>query len=130
MDFSLREKNPSFNLDTYLDTVNTTLHSFDLEVDVVITEKQHLFSVQSAFQKGNGVTHLIQISAPQEMKRTIPSNELIKIKLEIDTAPLKEPHISRNITYAHSPVSSYCMIFPLCSQVRFVRSSVAAGRKE
>ena len=87
MDFSLREKDISFSLQRYLETIERTLGSYNLNVDVSMKEKRRLSPVQSAFVKGNTLTHLMQISAPKELLQKTPSNELLKIKLEIDTDP-------------------------------------------
>ncbi len=82
MDFSLREKSLSFDLERYMDAVRITLLSFGLEADIAMKKKRKLSPIQSAFLKSNTATHLVQISAPTGIIQATPSNELIKIKLE------------------------------------------------
>jgi len=73
MDFSLQVKNPDFTLNTYLPLIEKGLNSFGFEMQ--------------AEYKGTTLLHIVKIAALTPPIPEIPNNELIKIKVEIDTNP-------------------------------------------
>jgi len=87
MDFSLQTKNPDFTLKTYLPAIEKGLNSYGFEMQAEYKEKHHDSAVQSAFLKGNTLLHIVKITALSPPIPGIPNNELIKIKVEIDTNP-------------------------------------------
>ena len=87
MDFSLKMKNPDFTLKTYLPIIEKGLNSYGFEMQAEYKEKHHDSAVQSAFLKGNTLLHIVKITALSPPIPGIPNNELIKIKVEIDTNP-------------------------------------------
>ncbi|NCN06184.1 MAG: nucleotidyl transferase AbiEii/AbiGii toxin family protein [Spirochaetales bacterium] len=89
LDFSLMLPDRNFNLTDFLPKIEEELASFGLEMHVTRKEKRELSPVQSAFIKGNTLVHLVKVTSVGLPVRGIPSNEVIKIKLEIDVDPPK-----------------------------------------
>lgn len=87
LDFSLMEPDPGFDLDTYLPVVKDELASFGFDMDVSRRMKSKDTAVQSAFIKGGTLIHLVNIASIKPPVPGVPENELLKIKLEIDTDP-------------------------------------------
>jgi predicted nucleotidyltransferase component of viral defense system len=86
MDFSLLEKNESFQLAPYLDAVLEEFQSLGLKVSITEKEKSIETNINSAFLKSDTIWKEIQLEAvyPQLHLGSLPS---IKIKLEVDTLP-------------------------------------------
>ena len=87
LDFSLLEKNPEFDLKPYEDAIITTLKAFGFDVTIDIREKNNKSAIASAFVKGNTIEHLININAPKDITSKIHRDQVVKIKLEVDTNP-------------------------------------------
>jgi predicted nucleotidyltransferase component of viral defense system len=85
LDFSLLEKDESFDLSIYEPAVIEMLAAFGFEVDIITKNKDS--NIQSAFLKGNTLNHMIQINAPKDIRERFPKNKLVKIKFEVDTNP-------------------------------------------
>lgn len=87
MDFSLKTKDETFKLETYLPAIEQGLNSYGLEIGAHYKQKQNFSNVQSAFLKGNTIVHLVKITAMTPPISGIPNYESIKIKIGIDTNP-------------------------------------------
>lgn len=87
LDFSLLEVNDEFELSRYLNAIQSELVAFGFETEVSVKEKSNETAIQSAFLKTNTLQHLILIEAPKAIQQAVRSNQLIKVKLEIDTHP-------------------------------------------
>ena len=87
MDFSLIQVNEKFELPHYFDILEQELLSVGLEMTVESKIKSLDSPVQSAFLKGNTLKHLLKIIPTKHSPLPIPSNEIIKIKFEVDTNP-------------------------------------------
>lgn len=87
MDFSLMEKDPKFDFDTYLPVLEENLASYGFQMSAEMKRKKNLSTVRSAFLKGNTLVHVVKFTQWDPPVSGIPSNELLKIKLEIDTNP-------------------------------------------
>ena len=86
LDFSLLEKDDTFNLAKYEKVVVDTLKSYGFEAEVETKVKEQS-AFQSAFIKGNTIQHLIAINAPQDIVERYNAGKLLKIKFEVDTQP-------------------------------------------
>ena len=86
LDFSLLEKNNSFQLKPYLDAVVAEFLSLGLKVSITEKEKMIESAIDSAFLKSDSIWKEIQLEEvyPQLHLGSLPS---IKIKLEVDTLP-------------------------------------------
>ena len=87
MDFSLIQPESNFSLKDYLSAMEIELNSYGFEMSAEYKDKKNLSTVQSAFIKGNTLVQLISIMDTQPPISGVPNNEVIKIKIEIDTNP-------------------------------------------
>lgn len=84
LDFSLIEPDNQFELRSYFSGVKAELSSLGLEFSIEEKEKTQASAIKSAFLKGNTKEHILRIYGSD---LNINSNEVIKIKFEIDTNP-------------------------------------------
>ena len=112
LDFSLLEKNPEFNLKPYEDAVITTLKSFGFDVTIDLREKDNKSAIASAFVKGNTIEHLININAPKDITSKIHRDQVVKIKLEVDTNPPLGFEIENVIRLTPRPFSINAFTLP------------------
>ncbi len=87
LDFSLKAPEPSFDLSEYLPILEKEIRSYGLNFKMEIKEKTVDSGIKSAFLKGNTKEHMLLFYADELLARSIGSNELIKVKFEIDTNP-------------------------------------------
>ncbi len=86
IDFSLLEREQDFSLASYMSGLQTELYGFGFEVDIVSSGTRKS-PIESAFVKANTRFHLLQVKPGSSLASTVPSNQLLKIKLEVDTIP-------------------------------------------
>ena len=84
LDFSLIEPNENFELQRYFSALEKELSSLGLQFFVEEKQKTQDSAIKSAFLKGNTKEHILNIYGSN---LNINSNEVIKIKFEIDTNP-------------------------------------------
>lgn len=101
LDFSLMEKDAKFNIKNYFDPIQQSLQAYGFQMDLIIKDKTRFTPIQSAFLKGNTQKHLISIF-PLEPKLSFSSNDLLKVKLELDTDP--PSGASTEIKYLLNPI--------------------------
>ncbi len=87
LDFSLKSSDSSFNFNEYLPLLEKEIRSYGLNFDVSVKQKSADSNITSAFSKGNTKEHILMFYSDEFLARTISSNELIKIKVEVDTDP-------------------------------------------
>ena len=87
LDFSLLEPSPDFSLATYEDSIRRELASFGFEVTFQVRPKNRDSAIESAFLRANTLQHLILIKAGEAIRRQLHKDEVLKIKLEVDTDP-------------------------------------------
>lgn len=87
LDFSLLQPNPTFQLLPFLKAVEEELEISGLKVSVEHQIKHPEESIRSAFLKTGTLETFIRIGLDGPLKRHTQSNEVIKIKLEIDIDP-------------------------------------------
>lgn len=87
LDFSLEEKNPTFNLSAYFPQLKKEVSAFGLNVEISEKEKAKDSSIRSAFLKGNTKEHLLLFYADDPITTNIAKNEVVKIKFEVDVCP-------------------------------------------
>ena len=91
MDFTLSASEPDFSLEKYLKGIEEELLSYELEFSTQNVEKRNKTPIESAFIKGNTLAILISIADAKLTASGTHKNELLKIKLEIDTDPPSPP---------------------------------------
>ncbi len=87
LDFSLLQPDPAFALGAYLKPVKDELGAYGLEMEIEQKQKIIQTSGQSAFIKGGTLINLVKITSIKPPVPGVPDNELLKIKLEVDTDP-------------------------------------------
>lgn len=87
LDFSLLKPLKDFDLSRYSVAVERELQSFGFEAKMTTREKKEESPVQSAFLKANTLKHLLTIKTDEKMNWPIPRDQVLKIKIEVDTDP-------------------------------------------
>jgi hypothetical protein len=87
LDFSLLKKGDHFDLKSYHQAIQTELESFGFKVQVFSKERNKESVIDSAFIKADTKIHFFMIKAPLEMMNRIQGDQVLKIKLEVDTDP-------------------------------------------
>jgi predicted nucleotidyltransferase component of viral defense system len=87
LDFSLVKKRPNFDITTCCELVKNELAAYGFQVQVSKKHKTADSTVESAFIKGGTVIHLLKIGAVRPPVSGVHDNEMLKIKLEVDTDP-------------------------------------------
>lgn len=87
LDFSLKVSNPSFDFTEYLPILEKEIRSYGLNFRVEAKDKSTDSDIKSAFLKGNTKEHMLMFYADEQLARSIGSNELIKVKFEVDINP-------------------------------------------
>jgi len=87
LDFSLLKPMKDFDLSRYSVAVERELRSFGFEAKMTTREKKDESPVQSAFLKASTLKQLLTIKTAAEVVWPIPRGQVLKIKIEVDTAP-------------------------------------------
>lgn len=87
LDFSLKSADPFFDIDEYRAILEKEIRSYGLNFKMESKEKSVDTDIKSAFLKGNTKEHMLMFYADDRLARTMGSNELIKVKFEVDTNP-------------------------------------------
>ncbi len=102
LDFSLLKPDRSFNLVPFLQAVEEELELSGLDVSVEHKIKHPEESIRSAFLKTGTLETFIRIGLDESLKKHTQSNEVIKIKFEIDIDP--PPGFETEIRYLLKPI--------------------------
>jgi len=111
LDFSLLETNPDFELAKYLAALEKELNGFGFEARVEIRNKAISSPIQSAFLKTNTLNTLLTISTDKRITRNVQTNQLLKIKIEIDTEP--PPGFQTEARYLLQPLPFAISVYTL-----------------
>lgn len=87
LDFSLLNKNLKFDIKKYFKAIESELNSFGFSVKVTYKEKSINTNIDSAFIKANTLINMIELKLVESKFKNINSNEIIKIKFELDKNP-------------------------------------------
>lgn len=87
MDFSLLKLNQDFDLKPHLSAIKEELNAFGFQVTVELKDKKNKSQIESAFIKSGTKIQLINAKIPEEIVKHTQSNEVIKVKLEVDVNP-------------------------------------------
>lgn len=85
--FSLMDVNEAFDIKTYFPILEKEVRAYGLNVKIAEKEKTKESNIQSAFLKGNTKEHLLLFYEEEKAFGSIPKNEIIKIKFEVDVTP-------------------------------------------
>ena len=111
MDFSLLEPFETFDITGYAAFLKKETEGFGFDVRFEKVEKTCTSPIQSAFLKGNTRKQLIVIEANDEIVKTIPKGQLLRIKLEVDTNP--PPGFETQTRYLLHPIPFAVRAFSL-----------------
>ena len=87
MDFSLLSTDMNFRMSSFSAALKQELESYGFPVEFSEKKKSRESTIDSAFLKGNTLTELISIGLTPDKLQQVCSNNVIKIKLEIDLDP-------------------------------------------
>jgi len=87
LDFSLLEKSKRFDLAVYSEALKKELASFGFVVEIESRAKPAGTAIQSTFLKADTRTQMITVEFDRGLVQQVPRNQVLKIKLEIDTDP-------------------------------------------
>ena len=87
LDFTLNEKNDSFSLESYVESIKTVALSYGIELDINVKKKEIKTPVESAFAKLNTYQTFINLKINDEITSLLHKDENIKVKFEIDLNP-------------------------------------------
>lgn len=87
LDFSLKTADPLFDLAAYRPTLEKEIRSYGLDFKMETKAKTAKSDIKSAFIKGNTKEHLLIFYPDEKLADTFNINELIKVKIEVDTNP-------------------------------------------
>lgn len=85
LDFSLSEKNKSFDMEKYFPSIVNEFEALGIEVSLNKKSKSNETNIESAFLKNDTSIHTLNIEA--KGLEDIHNGRRIKIKLEVDTNP-------------------------------------------
>ena len=85
LDFALLKKDPSFKLTDYFPALKKEFDSYGIEINVEDKAKTSNSEIQSTFIKENTLILMMSFFPKNEDARKIISNQMIKIKFEVDT---------------------------------------------
>lgn len=111
LDFSLLKKSPDFDLADYSAALKRELASFGFAVEIESRVKPAGSAIQSAFLKADTRTQMITVEFDKGLIRQVPRNQVLKIKLEVDTDP--PSGFSTEIKYLLRPVPFAVRTFSL-----------------
>jgi predicted nucleotidyltransferase component of viral defense system len=112
LDFSLLARNPEFDLAPYLTALETELRAFGF--DVRAHEKPgaaRRTAIHSAFLKAGTKRELVSIRTPDAITRTIHRDQVLTIKIEVDTDP--PPGFETDVRYVLSPIPFAVRVYAL-----------------
>lgn len=103
LDFSLMEKNEVFDLSRWFAAIEKEAAAYGLNLSVETKKKATDTAIKSAFLKGNTREHLLLFYDDKGIAGSVPGNEVIKIKFEIDTQPPAEASFEKKYRLLPAP---------------------------
>ncbi len=87
MDFSLLQPDSQFDLAPYCAFVEKELSAWGFPVQVQVKQKTARSAIESAFLKAGTVEQFLQINASEQVVSGLHRNQVLRIKVEVDTNP-------------------------------------------
>lgn len=113
LDFSLIAPDPLFDVAKYLPILEKETRSYGLNFSAKVKDKSGHSDIKSAFVKGNTKEHVLMLYADEQLAQSIGSNELIKVKFEVDTNPPDQATFE--IKYRLLPIPYEIMMYDMPS---------------
>lgn len=102
LDFSLLAPTPDFSLQRFSAALEEEVRAFGFNLRVESVDKTVATAVQSAFLKAATRTELMVIEADERLISAIPSGQVLKIRIEVDTDP--PPAFATTTRYLLQPI--------------------------
>lgn len=103
LDFSLMDAQTEFDIKAFFPTLEKEVRAYGLNVKISEKEKTQDSNIQSAFLKGNTKEHLLMFYPENQAFASVPKNEIIKIKFEVDINPPKYASFERRYRLQPAP---------------------------
>ncbi|MBD3419337.1 MAG: nucleotidyl transferase AbiEii/AbiGii toxin family protein [Chitinivibrionales bacterium] len=87
MDFSLNKPDADFTLKPYLGFLEKELHAFGFDITIQGKQTSGRTKIESAFLKMNTRINMLMIGVPASIVSRVAREQLLKIKMEVDTDP-------------------------------------------
>lgn len=87
LDFTLNEKDDTFNFEKYFKYIYEVASSYGLELEIITKTKRIETPIESAFAKLNTYQTFIKIKPNQDLIKIMHKDELMKVKFEVDCNP-------------------------------------------
>ena len=87
LDFALKQPDSAFSLQPYFNEIERTFVSFGFRVEVGSKENVDGGNIRSAFIKGGTLAHLVSVFPDSPEAKRIISNQVTKVKFEVDVNP-------------------------------------------
>jgi predicted nucleotidyltransferase component of viral defense system len=87
IDFSLIKKSDDFDIEPFCELIKKELAAYGFDVEVTKKKKVADSNIESAFIKGGTLIHMLKVGVTNPPIKGITNNELLKIKIEVDTDP-------------------------------------------
>lgn len=113
IDFSLLEPVNKFSISKYCKPLEAELGAYGFEMSVQEKVKKGETKIESAFIKGGTLINLLKISSITPPVSGVNSNEVLKIKFEVDINPPEKAHTE--IKYNLNPVPYNLRLYTLPS---------------
>ncbi|MFI5344097.1 MAG: nucleotidyl transferase AbiEii/AbiGii toxin family protein [Chlamydiales bacterium] len=87
LDFTLMAPSPEWSWEPYGNVIKNELNSYGFDVSFIEKEKKNQTAIKSAFLKTPTVQELLKIGVHSDALKKVHREEIIRIKVEIDTMP-------------------------------------------
>ena len=87
LDFSLCYADPAFSFSPFINQLRSEVESYGIRVEFIIREKHMESSIRKMMVRGNLRELMLYFYADESIAGRMPSNEALKIKVEVDTNP-------------------------------------------
>jgi predicted nucleotidyltransferase component of viral defense system len=102
LDFSLIEPSNNFDLTGYTAFLQKETRGFGFDIRIERVNKAINTPIQSTFLKANTWNQLLVIETEEEILRSVPKGQILRIKLEVDTDP--PPNFATQTRYLLQPI--------------------------
>lgn len=103
LDFSLTDKQDGFDIKSFFPVLEKEVRAYGLNVKIDEKAKVNDSNIQSAFLKGNTKEHLLLFYSEGQAFSSVPKNEIVKIKFEVDINPPKYATFERKYRLRPAP---------------------------
>ena len=87
LDFTLNEKDETFDFEYYFKSINDVASSYGLELEFSTKVKMVETPIESAFAKLNTYQALIKLKVDKNLLKILHKDEVMKVKFEVDCNP-------------------------------------------